>query len=388
MGLGLAPVVTAPATRVGDPDGHLTHHTWSPTRKPITAFREPIGRVPGWCRPSDRVAAWRNVDRMPGFHFVVSYNYLPAVFMSLSQTVESIRAASRQLVRELGFTGNGFAGTNLSHSAVHALIEIERGGVTARDLGVRLHLEKSSVSRMLRKLAQSGDVVEEIGEDDGRVKLLSLTPAGKGRVARIHEFARAQVTGALAKLTAEQGRTVLDGLRLYAAALADTPPASTVAIEAGCRPGLIARVTEMHALHYARSSGFGLAFESVVAGGLAEFAGRLDSPRNAIWAASSGGEIVGSIAIDGDDLGPGIAHLRWFIVDEAARGRGTGHRLLDTALTFVDQQDFAETHLWTFRGLDAARRLYETRGFKLAEERRGSQWGREMLEQRFVRARP
>lgn len=98
-------------------------------------------------------------------------------FMSVSspaQTINSIRASSRQLVRELGFTGGDFAGTDLSPSAVHALIEIEQGGLTARDLSAVLHLEKSSVSRMLRKLIEAGDVVEEAGEDDGRVKLLSL----------------------------------------------------------------------------------------------------------------------------------------------------------------------------------------------------------------------
>ena len=46
---------------------------------------------------------------------------------------------------------------------------------------------------------------------------------------------------------------------------------------------------------------------------------------------------------------------------------------------------FAETHLSTFAGLAAARHLYETRGFVLAEEKVGAQWGRELVEQRFVR---
>jgi hypothetical protein len=41
-------------------------------------------------------------------------------------------------------------------------------------------------------------------------------------------------------------------------------------------------------------------------------------------------------------------------------------------------------YLWTFQGLDAARRLYEKHGFRLAEEREGSQWGERVLEQRFV----
>ncbi|WP_150559342.1 MarR family winged helix-turn-helix transcriptional regulator [Pandoraea bronchicola] len=133
--------------------------------------------------------------------------------------VEAIRAVSREMVRELGFMGGDFAGTDLSPSAVHALIEIERGGVTARDLGARLHLEKSSVSRMLRKLVQSGDIGEAIAEHDARVKRLFLTPAGKKRVAGIHAFARAQVIEALGRLERGQDRIVLEGMRLYAAAL-------------------------------------------------------------------------------------------------------------------------------------------------------------------------
>ncbi|EON11976.1 MULTISPECIES: MarR family winged helix-turn-helix transcriptional regulator [Pandoraea] len=133
--------------------------------------------------------------------------------------VEAIRTVSREMVRELGFMGGNFAGTDLSPSAVHALIEIERGGITARDLGARLHLEKSSVSRMLRKLVQSGDVGEAVSEHDARVKRLFLTPAGKKRVAGIHAFARAQVMEALGRLARGQDRIVLDGMRLYTAAL-------------------------------------------------------------------------------------------------------------------------------------------------------------------------
>ncbi len=94
----------------------------------------------------------------------------------MRSTVDSIRAASRQLVRELGFLGGTFAGTDLPPSAVHALIEIDaRDGISARDLGGILRLEKSSVSRMLSKLVLSGDVLEEPDAEDARTKKLSLT---------------------------------------------------------------------------------------------------------------------------------------------------------------------------------------------------------------------
>lgn len=301
--------------------------------------------------------------------------------------IEDIRALSRALVRDWGFMGGAFAGTELSPSAVHALIEIEKGRLTARDLGAILRLEKSSVSRMLRKLVSLGDVAETADEADGRAKLLSLTAAGRARVAAIHAFARRQVGGALDRLGVGEERVVLDGLRLYSRALegqSGEGPA-TVEIVAGYHPGVIARITEMHARYYAREHGLGRRFECLVAGGLADFCGRLDNPLNGIWTAQKGGEIVGSLAIDGEDMGPGIAHLRWFIVGDEARGSGAGKRLLNTALAFVDAHGFRETHLSTFAGLDAARHLYESRGFVLAEEHVGRHWGKELVEQSFAR---
>lgn len=304
--------------------------------------------------------------------------------------INDIRFTSRRLVRELGFMGGDFAGTDLPPSAVHALIEIETcPGITARDLGKLLRLEKSSVSRMLRKLILSGDVLEAADSEDNRIKRLYLAGRGQDRVGAIHAFANRQVSNALSRLALADGRAILEGLRLYADALEDRSDAAvpTVEIVEGYRPGLIARITQMHALYYARTSGFGQPFESVVAEGLASFCNRLEKPQNAIWAAMRGQEIIGSVAIDGEDLGSDIAHLRWFIVDDGVRGGGVGRRLLAAALAFADKKPFAETHLWTFNGLSAARHLYETHGFACVEERPGSQWGSEVLEQRFVRPR-
>lgn len=306
--------------------------------------------------------------------------------------VEEIRASSRSMARDWGFMGGTFAGADLSPSAVHALIEIERGGLSAKELGARLQLEKSSVSRMLRKLVLSGDICEAPDAHDSRLKRLSLTAGGKLRVASIHAHARAQVEGALAFLKPGQERAVAKGLHLYSSALASQVPGGNdrpaVELVMGYQLGLISRITQMHALYYARESGFGQRFESVVAVGLAEFSHRLDRPQNAIWTAVQGGEIVGSVAIDGEDLGSGSAHLRWFIVDDSVRGSGAGRKLLSAAVDFSEQQGFAETHLWTFSGLAAARHLYESFDFVCVEERPGDQWGKEVLEQRFVRARP
>jgi len=150
-------------------------------------------------------------------------------------------------------------------------------------------------------------------------------------------------------------------------------------------PGSIGRVVELHGTYYHDHWNFGPFFESKVAAELAEFTRRYDKNRDGFWTASLEDRIEGSITIDGiDNTGKG-AHLRWFIVSDALRGKGIGNRLIHSAMDFCRNKNYKRVYLWTFEGLNPARHLYEKHGFKLIEENHGMQWGREVIEQRFER---
>ena len=134
--------------------------------------------------------------------------------------VDDIRAASRQMVRELGFMEQTLAATDYPPSAVHTILEIgARGPLTSVQLAEILHLEKSSVSRMVRKLVECGELKEASDAADARIKPLSLTPKGRRTLAALHEFGRRQVSGALSHLTETERKLVRDGLVIYAEAL-------------------------------------------------------------------------------------------------------------------------------------------------------------------------
>ena len=137
-----------------------------------------------------------------------------------SGLVDDVRAASRLMVRELGFMEATVAATDYPPSAVHTILEIGiRGPLTAMQLGGILHLEKSSVSRMVRKLVDSGELNETVDPDDARIKPLCLTAKGRRTLAALHAFGRHQVEGALAPLSERERRIVREGLLLYARAL-------------------------------------------------------------------------------------------------------------------------------------------------------------------------
>ena len=309
-----------------------------------------------------------------------------------SSIVSQIRTASRQMVRELGFMEKTLAGTNYSPSAVHTLLEIEKQGtMTALQLVQTLGLEKSSISRMINKLIEAGEIIENSNSTDSRIKNLLLTKQGEKTVATIHLYGQKQVETAMEHLNILQQQSVVQGLSTYAEALQrcrlsyPDKTLNSIKIESGYRPGIVGRVTEMHANFYSHYSHFGQFFESQVAMRMAEFVNRLNNPCNNLWMAIQNGKIVGSVAIDGEDLGDNNAHLRWFIMDDNCRGHGIGRQLLHEAVTFCENSRFEAIQLWTFKGLHAARKLYESFGFKLIKEEDGNQWGPVVTEQQFTR---
>lgn len=134
--------------------------------------------------------------------------------------IDDIRAASRQMVRELGFMEQTLAATDYPPSAVHTVLEIGASGpMTAVQLAEILHLEKSSVSRMVRKLIECGELKEASDADDARVKPLALTPKGRRTLGALHDFGRRQVANALSQLSATERKIVREGLVIYARAL-------------------------------------------------------------------------------------------------------------------------------------------------------------------------
>lgn len=306
--------------------------------------------------------------------------------------VNDIRAASRQLVREFGFLDRTIAGTDLSGSGVHAVMEIGLNpGITAKDLSARLKLEKSTISRLLKSLERRGDIEQTRSPTDGRAFGLSLTESGKATFATIDRYGDTLARRALARIDGIRAQTIAEAMAAYAEALgspqADKGSHADFPIVEGYQTGMIGDVAALHGRTHGPIVGMGPIFESVVASAMAEFMPRIGNPVNNSWSVTENGAVIGSISIDGEDLGNNVAHLRWFILSERLRGKGLGKALLSKALEHCDRLGFDEIHLWTLKGLDTARALYERNGFVLADEYVGDQWGKAVTEQMFIRKR-
>jgi GNAT superfamily N-acetyltransferase len=116
---------------------------------------------------------------------------------------------------------------------------------------------------------------------------------------------------------------------------------------------------------------------------LAEFV--RDQAGSGLWIAEADGKIVGSAAVvrvDGD-----TAQFRWFLVDENYQNMGIGGRLFKTSLDFCRENSYKHIFLWTFKGLDPARRLYDRAGFILTEEKQNTEWSSEVITEQKMELR-
>jgi GNAT superfamily N-acetyltransferase len=134
-------------------------------------------------------------------------------------------------------------------------------------------------------------------------------------------------------------------------------------------------------VYYFENWGFDVSFETQVGRELSEFLADFDDRRDGFWAARVDGCFAGACAIDGHSTA--AARLRWFIVDPRFQRQGIGSGLLSRAIEFCRNQAHNVVNLWTFVGLDPARRLYEGAGFVLAEQSEIQKWGSAIKEQKF-----
>lgn len=75
--------------------------------------------------------------------------------------------------------------------------------------------------------------------------------------------------------------------------------------------------------------------------------------------------------------------LRWFLIEPEMRGKGLGHRLMETFMNFCREKDYKHVFLWTVDKLKVARHLYSKYGFKLTETKVNDSWGNHIIEERW-----
>ena len=173
-------------------------------------------------------------------------------------------------------------------------------------------------------------------------------------------------------------------MTLKSPSAATLPPDLT--LHHGWSAGLIGWVVSQHGFYYAKHWQLGAQFEALVAQGLGELMLRYNPERDCLMSLQHGGAPVAALTIDGSHADSAIvgARIRFVIIDEAWQSKGLGGLLMAKSMHFLQQKRFSRAYLTTFKGLDAARKLYERHNFICVEENLDQHWGVPLFEQKFI----
>ncbi|MGH7012972.1 MAG: bifunctional helix-turn-helix transcriptional regulator/GNAT family N-acetyltransferase [Stellaceae bacterium] len=298
---------------------------------------------------------------------------------SLGRRVAAMRHFNRFYTRRIGVLSERLLGGPFSLPEVRVLFELaHRRSLTATAIGETLGLDAGYLSRMLKAFERRGYVARTRSPHDGRQRHLALTAAGRRAFAPVDARSQRDVGAMLRPLAEAQRRQLTEAMdtieRLLGCAASELP----VTVRQH-RPGDIGWAVAISGRVYAEEYGWDATLEAFVAELMARFLRHYDAKREGCWMAEIGGETVGCIALTRQS--DRTAKLRTFVVTREARGRRAGKRLLGEALRFARVAGYRKVVLWTQKGLDASRHLYETAGFKLVREEPHHSWGKDHIGQ-------
>lgn len=298
--------------------------------------------------------------------------------------VAALRRFSRFYTRQLGLLDEQLLGSGFSLTEVRVLYEIvHQPGQTAAGLGRVLAIDAGYLSRLLRRLVAQGLVRRSANAGDARSSTLAATAKGKRALAPLEKASSAQAAALISHLDAVSADELGAAMRSVERALTPNPRGAPEPVV--LRPpqvGDIGWVVHRQALLYAREHGYDASFEALVAEIVARFVREFDPKWERCWVAEQGGRVVGAVFVVRKSVR--VAQLRLLYVEPAAREHGLGARLVDECIRFARAKGYRSLMLRTQSHLDAARRIYETRGFGLEKQEKHRAFGKSLVAQTWT----
>jgi DNA-binding MarR family transcriptional regulator/GNAT superfamily N-acetyltransferase len=295
---------------------------------------------------------------------------------------DAVRRFNRFFTRRIGVLREGLLHTPYSLTEARVLFEVaNRRESTASDLTDELGLDPGYLSRTLAGLRRRGLIQKTPSEADGRRRMISLTPDGVEAFNLLDTRSREEITELLDGLSEGEQRRLLGAMETIEAVLGRGPEFSEPFFVRTHEPGDMGWVVQRHGELYLREYGWDERFEALVAHIVADFIDDYDPSGERCWIAEMNGETVGSVfCVKESDS---VAKLRLLLVEPGARGLGLGGHLVDECIRFAGRCGYQTLTLWTNSVLDAARHVYEERGFVLVEEEEHNSFGHDLIGQNW-----
>jgi DNA-binding MarR family transcriptional regulator/GNAT superfamily N-acetyltransferase len=301
---------------------------------------------------------------------------------AFDRRVGAVRRFNRFWTRRIGVLREEYLESPFSLTEVRVLYELaHREDTTASELGKELGLDKGYLSRILRGFEERGLIAKKPSETDGRRSLLRLTEGGQEAFVPLDARSREDVGAMLEALSAAEQDRLVGAMRTIERLIGARPEPKVPYLLRQHEPGDMGWVVHRHGVLYVREYGWDERFEAMVARIVADFVDYYDPAKERCWIAEMEGEIVGCVfVVKASDT---VAKLRLLLVEPEARGLGLGTHLVEECIRFARGRGYEKLTLWTNSVLDAARRIYEEKGFEVVEEEEHHSFGKDLIGQNW-----
>jgi DNA-binding MarR family transcriptional regulator/N-acetylglutamate synthase-like GNAT family acetyltransferase len=297
----------------------------------------------------------------------------------VDERVSAVRRFSRFYTRTIGLLSEGILDSPYSLTEARVIYELgQRGASTGSRLAVDLGLDQGYISRVLRRFERRGLIVKQRSDEDQRRVVIQLTRAGREAFDTLDSGSRSQVVELLDRLSTDDQARLVTAMATIEATLGHVQEAPRVTYRSHA-PGDMGWIVQRHGELYHASHGWDESFEAMVAGIVARFVEKYDPAYERSWIAEVDGRRAGAIALV--RRSKKVGQLRLLFVEPWARGLGIGARLVSECVGQARHVGYSSMVLFTVRGLDAARSLYEAEGFQLTDETPGHAWGGDHIAQ-------
>lgn len=302
-------------------------------------------------------------------------------------TIQEIRNFNRFYTQILGLLDRHIVQSPFTLPEARVLYELNAcQPATATLLAEKLGMDKGLLSRILSAFEKKKMLCKLPNSEDGRSRFVQLTQEGKTAFEAINMAANRQIMGLLSGKSVAQKKQIVEAMHSLRRVLADQTSGKDdhslddIHIRTDLQPGDLGALIQMHAKVYQDEYDYGIAFESYVAQGVAEFYQSYDPEKSRIWIAEHRGVRVGYLALM--ERGA-MAQLRYFVLDRYYRGIGLGKRMMELFMDYLKDKNYQGAYLWTVDELPAAAALYRRYGFLLTEESPSTAFGKPLMEQRY-----
>ena len=297
-----------------------------------------------------------------------------ALRRSEQSLLPEFRRFNRFYTALIGTLSRGYLETSYSLQEARVIFEVATNpGCTAKDIQLCAGFDQGYLSRLVERLTRAGLIRRTKSADDGRAQNLFLTSTGKKAFKVLNKRANDQARKLITPLNDIQVIQLRDSLRVVHRLLNSGVSSERISVREQ-QVGDLGWAFYRQAVAYEDEFGYSQVFESHFCEGLFPYLKNYEAKRDRMWVGVAGGQTVGFVAVHHVADRPGWAQLRWFFVEKDFRGRGLGSRLLEIVVSFCKKAGYEGVFLWTVSDLDAARSVYQKRGFKLAEEKGECNW--------------